>query len=905
MIGSRLGPYEITAKLGEGGMGEVYRATDTRLERQVAIKVLPAAFTQDRSRLDRFEREAKLLAQLHHPHIASIFGLEEEDGIQALVMELVEGPTLAERLSGGLSLSGPPPIPLEEALLIARQIAEALEEAHEKGIIHRDLKPQNIKAPVDGKVKVLDFGLAKAMDPTGASAASPLASPTMMSSPTLTALPGTQLGLILGTAAYMAPEQARGQAVDKRADIWAFGVVLHEMLTGAKLFAAETVSDTLAGVLKTEIDLEKLPQATPPAIRRLLHRCLERQPKNRLRDIGDARLVLDEVLAGNVDPAGAAEPSAPPSPPVPTWRRWLPWVGGALVGMVAGALLAPRMGSPPPAATSGTATIRMLVAAGESFDPDVSPDGRTLAFGSRRNDEERIWIKDLASGSESALSRSPAWLPRFSPDGTSVLFSTSGEDDEQRTDLYRIALATREERLLTRDGESGDWSPDGRRICFLRNPQRDTPGGRGYSDVVVLDLESGDDRAAFHDERGSIDFVRWSPDGRRLAVLLFAAQAGEKNHLAIIELASGAVDMRALELQGLSALVASGFDWLSDSRLVLLLRDTGAGISQSGRIATLELENGRLTSLLPLPAVGLGLAVAGPDSLVVTVGSREQNLREVRRNEPEWGTVELLTEGPFSDRQPVYSPDGRAILFTSDRGGNLDIWRLERASGELRRLTDHEASDWDPAFSPNGDRLLFSSDRSGRFQIWIADSDGSSPRQITELENAQNPTMTADGEWIVFTRQSAQGAESGLWKIRPDGRDATLIVRGDLLIPETSPDGRFVAFRPQNQTARRLVRISDGQLLDVSTPSTDRHRWSSIGGTFLWAIQVGAAQNSIVRFPFDPALEKLGPKETILEGDAVRDAESLGVARDGSAFAFSSVANRRAQLVRVDGLAGL
>ena len=303
--GSRLGPYEITAPLGEGGMGDVYRATDSKLKREVAIKVLPEAFAADAERLARFEREAQVLAQLQHPNIASIYGLEESSGVRALVMELVEGDDLAERLKRG-------PLPLDEALAIARQIAEALEAAHEKGIVHRDLKPANVKLTPDGKVKVLDFGLAKAMDPpAGSASAADLArSPTLMNSPTMTAAHGTQLGVILGTAAYMAPEQARGGAVDKRADIWAFGVVLYEMLTGRSLFAADTVSDTLAGVLKSEIDLAKLPAGTPPAIRRLLRRCLERNPKNRLHDIADARIVLDELEAGVADES----PVAPATP---------------------------------------------------------------------------------------------------------------------------------------------------------------------------------------------------------------------------------------------------------------------------------------------------------------------------------------------------------------------------------------------------------------------------------------------------------------------------------------------------------------------------------------------------------------------------------------------------------------
>jgi len=306
-----------------------------------------------------------------------------------------------------------------------------------------------------------------------------------------------------------------------------------------------------------------------------------------------------------------------------------------------------------------------------------------------------------------------------------------------------------------------------------------------------------------------------------------------------------------------------------------------------------------------LPSVGWGLASAGAGSLVVGIGSTEQNLREVRRSSGTWGAVELLTQGPFSDRQPVYSPDGRSIVFTSDRGGNLDIWRLDRATGELRRLTDHEAFDWDPALSPDGRRLLFSSNRSGRFQIWIAEADGASPRQVTDLENAQNPTMTPDGEWILFTLQDSTAERNGVWKVRPDGRDPTLVAAGAFLIPETSPDGAYVAVRGQREEGRRIVRVADGRPLEVSIPFTDRYRWVSGSPTHLWAIRYDDAGNSIVRYAFDSVRGTLGAAEPILAGDAAREAESLGVARDGSAFAFSSFANRRAQLVRIDGLAAL
>ena len=419
MIGERIGVYEITAKLGDGGMGEVYRANDSRLGREVAIKVLPATFTEDPERLARFEREAKLLAQLHHPNIASIFGLEESSGVRGLVMELVDGPTLADRLAQG-SLS------IEESLAIARQIAEALEAAHEKGIVHRDLKPQNVKASIEGKVKVLDFGLAKATEPAVAasgSAADLARSPTVLNSPTLTAA-GTQLGVILGTAAYMAPEQAKGFAVDKRVDIWAFGVVLYEMLVGRSLFAADTVSDTLAGVLKSEVDFARLPEATPPAIRRLLRRLLERNPKNRLHDIADARIVIDDVLAGRIEEPSAREFSAARA--APRWLRLLPWALAALLGALALVAMRGRDTGPAPRSELtrlpldlGDKPVSLSYGAGAV----LSPDGRRMAWvtGKREGGPgnlSRIAVLDFGGGEARLLDGTErAQDPVFSPDG--------------------------------------------------------------------------------------------------------------------------------------------------------------------------------------------------------------------------------------------------------------------------------------------------------------------------------------------------------------------------------------------------------------------------------------------------------------------------------------------------------
>ena len=332
-VGSRLGHYDVTALIGEGGMGQVYQATDTKLNRQVALKILPEAFAEDPDRLARFQREAQVLASLNHPNIAQIHGLEESDDTRALVLELVEGPSLADRISQG-------PIPVDEALPIAKQIAEALEAAHEQGVIHRDLKPANIKVREDGTVKVLDFGLAKALDTT------PEGDPSK--SPTLTAA-ATQMGVIMGTAAYISPEQARGKPVDKRADIWSFGCVLYEMLTGQRAFQGEDVSLTLASVMKSDLNVKTLPPATPSSLRTVLRRCLEKDPRERLRDIGDVRL----AMKGAFETTASSLPSEHTTPQSAGWRKALPL---ALGTMVAGAVVggSRRLGCDPCRGTSAS-----------------------------------------------------------------------------------------------------------------------------------------------------------------------------------------------------------------------------------------------------------------------------------------------------------------------------------------------------------------------------------------------------------------------------------------------------------------------------------------------------------------------------------------------------------------------
>ena len=419
--GTTLGPYSVTAKIGEGGMGEVYRARDTKLDRDVALKVLPEAFTQDPDRLARFEREAKVLASLNHPNIAAIYGLEEADGIRALVLELVEGPTLADRIKRG-------PIPLDEALPIAKQIAEALEAAHEAGVIHRDLKPANIKVRDDGTVKVLDFGLAKALDP------SPTGDPSQ--SPTLTAA-ATQMGVIMGTAAYMSPEQARGKPVDRRADIWAFGVVLYEMLTGGRPFQGEDVSLTLASVMKSDVDVRVLPPELSHTLRTVLGRCLEKDPLQRIRDMGDVRLAMEGAFETE------ASSEATTAPTLQIWRQPVSLALAAVALVVLTGLVVWSVGGQTGSAQR-VERFNILPPAPEVLDIQgrrsmlaISPDGARVVYTVSAQAGWQLYARDVGS-----LAATPLLLdhsvgsmvssPFISPDGVWVGFYDDNEKNLKR-----------------------------------------------------------------------------------------------------------------------------------------------------------------------------------------------------------------------------------------------------------------------------------------------------------------------------------------------------------------------------------------------------------------------------------------------------------------------------------------
>jgi len=489
--GTKLGPYEIVAPLGAGGMGEVYRARDTKLGRDVALKLLPPLFTADADRVARFEREARLLASLNHPHIGAIYGFEDGGTVPALVLELVEGDTLDDRLRRG-------PLPLSEALTVAQQIADALDAAHRAGIIHRDLKPSNIKITPDDVVKVLDFGLAKDLRAQGFD-------PDLSKSPTMMA-GGTIVGVILGTAAYMSPEQARGQPVDKRTDIWAFGCVLFEMLTGSSAFGRQTVTDTIAAVVGAEPEWKSLPADTPGAIRRLLSRCLQKDTRRRLHDIADARIELEEAMA--------TPPELPPAP-----RRWSRlalsalWLGIATVLVFLWAARdrsGRRAAEPSPANTRIT---RLTDLPGLAESPAISPEGRSVAFTAGVAGKRQVFVRLIAGGAPLQITHDTVdhEFPRWSPDSSSILYFSPAVSGAVQGSIWEIPALGGVPRRVVNSIRGADVSPTDGRLAFFRLAKEGIQLVTAPMDGSRFDVVAEFAPATYY------LYPRWSPDGRWIA----------------------------------------------------------------------------------------------------------------------------------------------------------------------------------------------------------------------------------------------------------------------------------------------------------------------------------------------------------------------------------------------------
>jgi serine/threonine-protein kinase len=800
--GTRLGVYEVTAQIGEGGMGQVYRATDTKLKRQVAIKILPPSLAADHDRLARFQREAEVLASLNHPNIAAIHGLEESGGMTALVMELVEGDDLSQRIARGS-------IPLDDALPIAKQIAEALEAAHEQGIIHRDLKPANIKVRPDGTVKVLDFGLAKALEPVGTTS-------NVSQSPTITTPAMTQAGMILGTAAYMSPEQARGKPVDKRADVWAFGCVLYEMLTGRCAFGGEDVTVTLARVVEREPDFDALPPSVPARVRQALRVCLRKDPKQRVGDIRDVRLALE----------GAFETAAT-AIAVPRLRLWQRPVAAAAVAVslvATGGLAVWALMRQSPAAP-----VRLTVAppAGETVgmanpasDLTISPDGRRIVFGtSGTGDAYQLNVRALDQLEAQRLEglESPR-SPFMSPDGNWVGFF--GEPNVLKKVTVNGGPAVTICKIS--GGPRGaSWGPDNTIVFATNDPStglvRVSAGGGEAEVLTTPDAQKGEDHY----------WPEVLPGGKAVLFTIFSTAGAFQNaQIAVLDLQTGAQKV----------LVRGGSypRYAPTGHIVYGIAGTLRAVAFD--LDRLEVRSDPVSVLQRVLTKASGAAsfsVAQDGSLVYVAadveGSAPRTLVWVDRQ----GREEAINAPPRAYLSPRISPDGtRVAVDAYDQAQDIWIWELRRQT--LTRFTFDPAADTLPVWTPDGRRLAFASPRNGPVNLFWQAADGTGPvERLAQSPNPQFPTsISPDGTRLLFWEDTTDtGFDLGILPLAGERR-ATPLVQTPLseLFGEISPDGRWVAYE-SDESGRIEIYVRP-------FPEVDGGRWQvSTGGGAgpLWA----------------------------------------------------------------------
>ncbi len=829
--GTRIGVYEIVAPIGAGGMGEVYRARDTRLNRDVALKILPDTFAADSDRVARFRREAQVLATLNHANIAHIYGFEEiaprsahAGPSGAIVLELVEGPTLADRLAEG-------PLPLDEAITIARQIADALETAHECGIIHRDLKPANVKVKEDGTVKVLDFGLAKACEPSAAASADAMNSPTI-------SLQGTQLGIVLGTAAYMAPEQAKGRTVDRRADIWAFGVVLYEMLSGRRLFDGDDVPETIAALLRQPIEWSALPAATPATLRHLLVRCLERDPRKRLRDIGEARIALESPSLTLVGDGGLHEfPGAAAKPRRPLWKRVAPLAALAVIAASIAALAAWYL---KPTPTARVVRFEYPLSAGLTFAPlsrpfmNVSPDGTQIAYlyGTPR----RLYVRRI---SELAAHEVPGtdnlgdmFAPAFSPDGRMLAF-WSGDGTIKRVPVEGGALLT----LCQADNPYGlSWGERG--IVFAQSEKsiimRVSADG-GTPDVIARakpgELVSGPEvlpggRFLLYSVTADAGVDRW--DKARIVAHSFESgdehtilEGGADAHYLptghLVYATGGALfaapfDATRAKLEGPGVPVLSGVrranPGTANAHYALSPAGTLAyipGPANASAIADLGLfdRTGKVMRLnLPLGTYSTPRFSPDGRRLAFTVGTAQEDFIAVYELA---GTKAMrrLTLGGHN-RFPVWSSDGSRVAYQSDREGDVSIfWQRADGSGGAERLTragageSHAPESW----SPTTNTLLFSVHKDGPDTLWALSLPDKKLAQFDAVRSTIpiNAVFSPDGRWVAY--QSNQSGRTTVYvqPVPPTGAVNQFLPRGTDVPhePMWSPNGKELFYNPR------------------------------------------------------------------------------------------------------------
>jgi serine/threonine-protein kinase len=870
MIGSSIGPFQILGKLGEGGMGEVYRARDTKLNRDVALKVLPEAFALDPDRLARFKREAQVLASLNHPHIAQIYGLEGRDGQDgsplAIAMELVEGPTLADRIATG-------PVPLDETLPIAKQIADALEAAHELGIIHRDLKPANIKLRTDGTVKVLDFGLAKALEPAAATSVGVTNSPTITSPAMMTGV-----GMILGTAAYMSPEQARGSAVDKRSDLWAFGALLYEMLTGARLFEGATISDTLAAVLKTEPDWARLPQGTPLSVRRLLRRCLEKDRRRRLADAADARLDIEDARLDIEDAIAtpAADAAAPPS----TGRRGLSFrvvvsagVAAVVVAAMLGAWLKP---APAPPARSGVARVALPLLPGTEMSDGpsvaISPDGSQVAYVAIRSGIPELYLRPM-NGLEARVIQDTrgATGPFFSPDGQWLGFFAGGKLKKVSTTGGVMVTLTETGRVSA--GGAGDWAPDGTIVFLSSRNVSMVPAGGGQA----RDLLTAEQSAA-----AAIRSVEFLPDGKTLLVVSSVRGARTVNESSIEALTITTGQRKTLMSGSTSA------RYLPSGHMVFLQAGTLMAVPLD--LARLELSGSPvevMSGIRQQQYTGVGAFSCSRSGTCVYLAGGAAASRTIGLVDRS-GVARPLPLQPRSYTHPRFSPSGDRISWWLEQF-RCDIEVYDMARGTVTRLTSDSDNHF-PIWSPDGRRITCLTGNNGPYQIVSRLANGSgSAESIPGSPRNLGPTVplswSPSGALAFADRGQIWLLASGEGQPRPFESS-----KFTETAPAFSPDGRWLAYvSDESGRVEVYVRPSQG--------AGEKYLISNGGGlTPVWARSGrelffrNGDQMMVVDVSTTPAFSPSRPR-LLVTGAFVRrgnDAASYDVSPDGQSFVMIS-----------------
>jgi eukaryotic-like serine/threonine-protein kinase len=773
MIGKTISHYEILEKLGAGGMGEVYKARDTSLDRLVALKFLKPHIDDDESARKRFVHEAKAASALDHRSVGTIYEIGQTgDGRTFIAMAYYGGESLADEIKRG-------PLALTRALDIAIAVGEGLAEAHRHDIVHRDVKPGNVIITDRGEAKLVDFGLAK------------LAGQTKL----------TKSGTTVGTIGYMSPEQAQGREVDRRADVWALGALLYESLVCHPPFHGAHEQAIVYSIINVDPEpLTAQRAGLPLEIDRVVGKALAKDPAQRFQSVDDMIVDLRELRAEAKSSSGKR--AAGVAVTRRSRARGALLVGaGVVVGIAVGIgaskwLFSPADVEPP--------RVRIVTNSGSDRHPTASPDGKTIAFASARSGVSQIWLKQLSTGNEVAITEGNDVNPRFSPDGLQLLFA---RNEGGRKALWRVPIVGGQARRLMDDATEGAWSPDGSQLAFLRSSNE----GGG---VWLAGADGSNPRRIHREDVVGMRGVSWSPNGLEILVVVADPFGNVPTRLLIVSTqgdSARTVDPGARFAQtGTPVWLGSG-DRIAYA-LVEALSTTATG--QVSRVVERSLETGKVNEVVSLPMACRDLAVLGPGRLLLGFGQQSQNL--VLVEEP--GTARVrekwLTRGGSVDRQPVFSPDGRRVLFSSNRSGNLDLWEIDLQTSAMKRLTDDPGQDWDPAYTPDGRGILWSSDRTGNFEIWLADADGSDARQISrDGVGAENPAMSADGAWIVYS--SYRRSVYDLWKMRADGSEPQLFLNDRSMAATSMHPNIFAAGM---STARHVDRSLRVYRLDDGTP---------------------------------------------------------------------------------------